>query len=108
MLSEDKELRTIGRKTRIPYKADYEAYLEYLSRGLSGRKEKVMATFREWNELFFPEPNAESGDQDGSRRAMASLNDQLTEEEDEDGENEDEGNDEDEDDDEDEEGGAGA
>jgi hypothetical protein len=79
-LSSDVTLQAVGTSTGIHYFDDYEEYLKLLEVGLRRKKKSVINIIREWDSKIFPNTDsslvvvkAKSGEDNGVKRAMASL-----------------------------------
>lgn len=84
-MSADPELREQGSVTGINYCDLFDDYLEYLKRGLRGKKRSIRKLFRFWDETFFPAP-ADTGlaaeekpSDEATQRVMAMLDDEEPE-----------------------------
>ena len=79
-LSSDTTLQAVGTSTGIHYFDDYEEYLKLLETGLRRKKKSVINIIREWDSRIFPNTDsslvvvkAKSSEDNGVKRAMASL-----------------------------------
>jgi hypothetical protein len=79
-LSSDITLQAVGTSTGIHYFDDYEEYLKLLETGLRRKKKSVINIIREWDSKIFPNTDsslvvvkAKSSEDNGVKRAMASL-----------------------------------
>lgn len=88
-LSSDATLQAVGTSTGIHYFDDYEEYLRLLETGLRRKKKSVINIIREWDLRIFPNTDsslvfvkAKSSEDNGVKRAMASLDADSDENED--------------------------
>lgn len=79
-LSSDTTLQAVGTSTGIHYFDDYEEYLKLLETGLHRKKKSVINIIREWDSQIFPNTDsslvvakAKSSNDNGVKKAMASL-----------------------------------
>lgn len=60
-LSEDMRFERTGKLTRIPWAADYNAYLQYLTIGWEERRQSVVTIIDTWNSTIYGDRNGDSG-----------------------------------------------